>query len=104
MPATTPPAESDYQAERAELLRQLGANLKAARIAANHSQESLSLVCNLHRTDVGEIERATREPRFLTMLILADALGITLNDLAKGIPIPKERRPPTHTGPRRTGT
>lgn len=83
------------------MLRLLGANLKAARLAANHSQESLSLACNLHRTDVGEIERAAREPRFLTLLILVDALGITLNDLATGIPVPRERRPPTHSGPQR---
>jgi transcriptional regulator with XRE-family HTH domain len=90
-----------YRAERAEILRRLGANLRQARLAANHTQESLSLACNLHRTDVGEIERAAREPRFVTLLILANALGVTLEDLAKGIPIPKERRPPTHSGPQR---
>jgi hypothetical protein len=31
--------------------------------------------------------------RFSTLLIVADTLGVTLDELAAGIPVPKERKP-----------
>jgi hypothetical protein len=37
-----------------------------------------------------------------TLLVLADALGVTLNDLVQGVPVPKERKPPPKTKRRQT--
>ena len=34
------------------------------------------------------------EPRLMTLVIIADALGVKLDDLVAGLPVPKERRPP----------
>jgi transcriptional regulator with XRE-family HTH domain len=57
------------------------------------SQEDLSAVSGLHRTEIGKIELGQAEPRLSTLLILADALAISLGDLVEGLPTPRERRP-----------
>jgi DNA-binding XRE family transcriptional regulator len=85
-----------YNEEHALLLRQFGEHARGIREGRTplYSQEALSHDARLHRTEIGKIERGETEPGLLTVLILAEGLGVTLNDLVEGLPVPKERRPP----------
>jgi transcriptional regulator with XRE-family HTH domain len=59
-------------------------NLRRARVRAEISQEELGERCDLHRTEISLLERAGREPRLGTILKLADALGISPEELISG--------------------
>ena len=83
-----------YTAERAKLLEQFAAGLRELRQAGYPSQEALADAASLHRTQIGSLEQGKREPGLLTLLILADTLGITIDRLVKGVAVPKQRRPP----------
>ena len=87
--------------ERAVILAAFAANLRAAREATPYSQETLGRAARMHRTEVSQIERAQTEPRLLTILILADALGVSPGSLLDELPIPRERRSPAYA-PRET--
>jgi transcriptional regulator with XRE-family HTH domain len=56
-------------------------------MSAKLSQEALGDACEppLHRTEVGLLERAEREPRLSTLVRLSRALGVTLADLLEGV-------------------
>lgn len=84
-----------YDEELAGLLAQLAENVRSLRERERPdlSQEEVAGEANLHRTQWGKIEAGKRDPRFSTLLILADTLGVTLDDLAAGVPVPKERKP-----------
>ena len=53
-----------------------GENLRAQRERAGLSQERLSALARLHRTEISLIERGRRDPRLSTVVRLADALGV----------------------------
>ncbi len=90
-------AEQDaYMVERARLLSAFGENLRALRKRRNLAQEALAEVANLHRNEIGVLERGQSAPNLLTLLILADALEIPLERLTEGVPTPIERRPARH--------
>lgn len=61
------------------------ANLLLLRNAAGLSQEELSFRAAIHRTQISLIEGGHRMPRLDTLIKLAGALGVTLQDLLKGI-------------------
>jgi transcriptional regulator with XRE-family HTH domain len=61
------------------------ANLTQLRKAADLSQEELSFRASVHRTQISLIEGGHRMPRLDTLIKLAGALGVTLQDLLKGI-------------------
>lgn len=84
-----------YKAELARFLEGFGINVRRARTARNGalSQEMLSARTGLHRTEIGKIEQGIVEPRLTTLVILADALGVTLDELLDGLRVPQERRP-----------
>jgi transcriptional regulator with XRE-family HTH domain len=84
-----------YEAELDTLLRDFANNVRGLRERKEpgYSQEDLADAARLHRTEISKIERAQRDPRLSTLLILADALGVSLDELAKDVPVPKERRP-----------
>ncbi len=91
-------AVSDYAAERAEILKKFGvklAQLRDPNIAKpqgpHTSQETFAKRANLHRNEIGFLERGKREPKLLTLLILADALNVTVNELVSDLPAPQER-------------
>lgn len=64
---------------------QFGRNLRGVRRRAGISQEELGLRSSLHRTEVGLLERGSREPRLDTIVKLAGALSAPLGDLVEGI-------------------
>jgi len=64
---------------------QFGNNLRYCRRRANLSQEDLGFGANLHRTEVGLLERGARVPRIDTLMKLAGALSIPPEELLDGI-------------------
>lgn len=64
---------------------QFGANLARYRKEAGLSQEELSFRANLHRTEIGLLERGVRTPRIDTLAKLAGAVGVAPADLMEGI-------------------
>lgn len=84
-----------YKAELAELLGGFGRNVRRIRLAKEPpcSQERLAELVSLHRTEVGKIEQGLTEPRLSTLIILAQGLGVTIDDLLEGLSAPVERRP-----------
>ena len=78
--------------ERAARLKRFGANLRALRQERFGSQEAFALKANMNRVHILYLETGKREPELATLLILADALGVSLDELAEGLPVPRERR------------
>jgi len=66
------------------------ANLRRQRRRAGLSQEAVGFRAELHRTQIGLLERGARMPRIDTLVKLAGALGCEPVDLIAGI----EWRPP----------
>ena len=73
--------------------RRLGRNLFRARRHAGYSQEELAALCSLHRTEIGHVENGRRLPRVDTLLKLASALAVPMEELIQGI----EWAPPAPT-------
>jgi transcriptional regulator with XRE-family HTH domain len=71
-------------AERGLAIR-LGENLARHRKQADLSQEALGFLADLHRTEIGMLERGTRLPRIDTLLKLAGALEIEPGRLLDGM-------------------
>lgn len=84
-----------YKAELAGFLEGFGANVRRVRTAKRPrcSQEQLADATELHRTEIGKIEQGRVEPRLTTLFILADGLGVTVDDLLAGLWVPIERKP-----------
>jgi transcriptional regulator with XRE-family HTH domain len=61
-----------------------GRNLRAARVGAGLSQERLSALSSLHRTEISLLERGERDPKLSTILRLAEALGVPATALLAG--------------------
>lgn len=62
-----------------------GSHLRACRKRAKISQEELGEITALHRTEISLLERGQREPRLSTIVKLADALSVPLEELLVGI-------------------
>lgn len=62
-----------------------GENLARCRKRAGLSQEQLGLRSNLHRTEIGLLERGERIPRIDTLVKVAGALGVEPSVLVDGI-------------------
>lgn len=56
------------------------------------SLKKLGKISGVHRTTIGLIESGQRSPSLVLCLRLADALGLDLADVLKGIPVKKRRR------------
>jgi transcriptional regulator with XRE-family HTH domain len=64
---------------------QFAINLRSHRHRVGLSQEALGDLCGLHRTEIGLLERAGREPRLSTIVRIARALEIAPAKLLDGI-------------------
>ena len=82
-----------YAVERARVLKTFGEQLRGQRKQRNLAQEGLAEVANVHRNEIGILERGQCEPGLLTLLVLADTLEVAPRALLDGLPIPRERRP-----------
>ncbi len=90
-----------YKAELARFLQAFGANVRRARLAKRPhcSQERLSHTTRLHRTEIGKIEQGVVEPRLTTLVILAEGLGVSIDDLVADLWVPIERKPASNGEP-----
>ena len=61
------------------------ANLRQERKRSGLSQEALGDRCDLHRTEIGLLERGGRDPRLSTITRVAKGLGISVQDLLRGV-------------------
>ena len=86
------PAMDAYDAERAKLLQEFARRLRELREQRFATQQALADAADLHRNQIGYLESGKREPSLSTLLILAQTLCVTLDDLAGGLVVPKERR------------
>lgn len=59
----------------------LGGEIQALRKKRGLSQEQLAERANMNPTHLGHIEQGVREPRFKTLMKIADALGVRVKDL-----------------------
>ncbi|HHH54564.1 MAG TPA: XRE family transcriptional regulator [Bacteroidetes bacterium] len=66
-----------------KLLIQLANNIKKYRENLNLSQEKLAQKCNFDRTYISLLERAKRNPSYLSLIKLCKGLEIELIDLLK---------------------
>ncbi len=89
-----------YKGELAKFLEGFGGNVRRVRMAKKPrcSQEQLSAATELHRTEIGKIEQGKVEPRLTTLVIVADGLSVTIDDLLAGLWVPVERKPSPHSG------
>ncbi|MEO7495877.1 MAG: helix-turn-helix transcriptional regulator [Massilia sp.] len=77
----------DEENKRNKVCTALGKSLKAHRIAANKSQETLAFDAEVDRTYVSQIERGVANPSVLTLANLCYGLGITLAELFEAVKI-----------------
>jgi transcriptional regulator with XRE-family HTH domain len=64
--------------------RTFARNLRRWRKKRGYSQERLAELAELHRTEVGLLENAKREPKYNVIFRLAGALGIPPGELYDG--------------------
>jgi transcriptional regulator with XRE-family HTH domain len=75
-----------------ERLRALGANIRERRTAGDLTLEDLANEAGLSVTYLGQTERGQRNPSVLVLWRIAEALGITLDQLVAPDPGPRSRR------------
>jgi transcriptional regulator with XRE-family HTH domain len=63
----------------------VGDNVRAARLAADISQEALAGETGLDRTYISGIERGVRNPTVLVLVKIADVLAIPPSQLLLGV-------------------
>jgi len=73
------------KARRDPLLRGLGTNVKRLRESKGWTQETVAAKAGLDRSYVAGIEAGLRNPSTKALAKLADALGVTLSDIFKGV-------------------
>ncbi|MBS1892152.1 MAG: helix-turn-helix transcriptional regulator [Actinobacteria bacterium] len=62
-----------------------GQNLRRVRRREGFTQERLSELGGLHRTEVGRLERGERVPRVDTLIRLTDTMGVPVDEFLDGI-------------------
>jgi transcriptional regulator with XRE-family HTH domain len=63
----------------------LGERIRELREEKHWSQEEFADRCGLHRTAIGLLERAERNPRLDTLLTVSKGFGITVSDLLRDV-------------------
>jgi transcriptional regulator with XRE-family HTH domain len=65
--------------------KQFGQRVREARLERQLSQETLAAKADLDRAFLSGIERGVENPTLFTIQAIADALGIRVGNLMKGI-------------------
>lgn len=68
-----------------DVAERFGRNLVRERSRLGLSQDELAFLADLHRTEIGMLERGVRLCRVDTLVKLSGALGITPNELLTGL-------------------
>jgi transcriptional regulator with XRE-family HTH domain len=68
-----------------KVLLALGERIRELREKKRWSQEEFADLCGLHRTAIGFLERAERNPRLDTLMTISKGLGITVSELLEGL-------------------
>lgn len=68
-----------------DIAARFGDNLARHRKRADLSQEELSYLASLHRTEISQLERGLRLPRIDTLVKLKSSLEVSAEDLLTGI-------------------
>lgn len=68
-----------------DLAARFGDNLARQRKRADLSQDELSLLASLHRTEISQLERGLRIARVDTLIKLKCSLEVSADDLLAGI-------------------
>jgi transcriptional regulator with XRE-family HTH domain len=66
-----------------DLVRLLGRNVRAARLARGLSQEQLAFEAEMKRSYLSDLERGTRNPSVRALGRLAEALGVEPPELLR---------------------
>lgn len=69
----------------ADIAVRFGARLRELRQAKRQSQEAFAASCGLDRTYISGIERGKRNVSLRNIELLANALGISISELMKGL-------------------
>ncbi|MFE0270794.1 helix-turn-helix domain-containing protein [Streptomyces sp. NPDC058992] len=91
MPRSTPPP--DWVLSRR---RQIGANIRAARLHANLTQQTISERTGIDRSVIVNIEHGHSAALVDTLILIADAIGIDLSQIVRQRAGPDQ--PPRRTG------
>jgi len=74
------------------MLRQIGENVKAARLNTNLTQECLAELAGVHWQTVSNIENGKFPVLITTFARISQALGVSSNRLLEGLPEPNQAR------------
>lgn len=66
-------------------LLSLGKRIRYLRKQKGYSQEDLALECEINKNYLSDLERGRRNPSLLILDKVAKGLGVTLEELFKGI-------------------
>jgi transcriptional regulator with XRE-family HTH domain len=76
-----------------DILRRLGKRIREIRIQRGFgSQEEFADYCKMHRTFLGHLETGRKDFRLTTVIRVAGALGVTLEELFAGLEIGEPRK------------
>ncbi len=70
---------------KTEILKKFGQRVREERLKQGLSQEELAEKASLHRTYIGMIERAEKNITLINIGKISKALGISIEELLKGI-------------------
>lgn len=79
---------------RSDPLKILGERIRELRKVRRMSQEQLGALANLHRNEIGVVERGEVNLTFINMLRICAALALTPSELLKPFDIPESSELP----------
>lgn len=66
-----------------KLLKAIGARIQMLRISKGITQEELAALIDSDRSYIGAIEQGRKSPSIYCLFSIANALGLSLNDITK---------------------
>jgi len=73
----------EKKSDRDVLLKAVGARIRDLRLEKGLSQEELALAAGLDRSYIGGVERGERNIAVMNLKKIANALGVSLSELAR---------------------